>query len=115
MHKKVNDVKSNKIEAGINTSIQVLLGSDEMPNFALRKFVIEEGGEMPMHTNLVEHEQYVLKGNAKVTLGDDVFEASEGSVLYIPASIPHSYKNIGKDSYEFLCIVPNKKDKVELV
>ncbi|HJO91835.1 MAG TPA: cupin domain-containing protein [Victivallales bacterium] len=114
MHRKVNDVRSNKIEAGIKTSMQVLLEPEEMPNFALRKFTIEEGGKMPMHTNIVEHEQYVLKGNACVTLDDESFEVSEGSVVYIPANVPHCYKNIGKNSFEFLCIVPNKEDKIEL-
>ncbi|MCP4176753.1 MAG: cupin domain-containing protein [bacterium] len=115
MHRKVNDVKSSNIEVGVNTSIQVLLGSEEMPNFAVRKFTIGEGGKMPMHTNVVEHEQYVLMGHAEVTLDGERFKVSEGSVVYIPANIPHCYVNIGKGPFEFLCMVPNKEDKIELV
>ena len=37
-----------------------------MPHFAMRRFTMGEGGGMPLHTNRVEHEQYVLAGRARV-------------------------------------------------
>ena len=33
---------------------------------------------MPKHTNTVEHEQYVLGGAARIGLGDDVIEVTQG-------------------------------------
>jgi quercetin dioxygenase-like cupin family protein len=93
----------------------VLIGSDEGPNFAMRKFTIEPGGEMPMHTNSVEHEQLVLGGRAEVKIGDQSFEAVKDDVVYIPAGVPHCYKTIGSQPFEFLCVVPNKKDVIEIV
>lgn len=106
--------KKVDVPAGTNTSMQVLISADEAPNFAMRKFTINPGGSMPNHTNSVEHEQYVLNGKAKVTIGDDVVEASKDNVLYIPAGIPHSYTVIGDEPYEFLCLIPNKEDLIEL-
>ena len=58
--KKSMEVEAKEVPAGKDTTIQVLISSQEGPNFALRKFSMKAGGGMPLHTNTVEHEQYVL-------------------------------------------------------
>ncbi len=61
--RRANAAPLDPVAAGRATARQVLLGPDDgMPNFALRRFVMGEGGGMPRHTNTVEHEQYVLRG-----------------------------------------------------
>lgn len=102
------------IAAGQGTTMQVLISSDEAPNFALRKFTMEPHGGMPLHTNVVEHEQYIVKGSATVEIGDETFEVSAGDSVFIPSLVPHSYK-AGEEGFEFICVVPNKEDKIELV
>ncbi len=67
-------VPAEEVKAGTATRRQVLIGSDEAPNFALRRFIIDPGGSMPRHSNSVEHEQYVLRGRARVGIGDDVYD-----------------------------------------
>ena len=37
-----------------------------------------------------------------------------GDVLYIPAGAPHSYRVI-EAPFEFLCMVPNAPDKLEIL
>jgi len=113
--KNINDIKMEKITAGKNAYIQVLISHDEAPNFAMRRFVIKPGGSMPLHTNLVEHEQYVLNGCAEVGIENEVFLANKNDVLFIPPMAPHYYKVVGDEPYEFLCMIPNKTDKIELV
>ena len=103
------------ITAGEQTQMQVLISDMDAPHFAMRRFRINPGGFMPNHTNSVEHEQYVLKGKAEVGLGKKVLQASKGDVLFIPAGVPHSYKTIGDEPYEFLCLVPNKKDTIHVI
>ncbi len=112
--RKSGSRESLEVAAGQGTSMQVLISSEEAPNFAFRKFVMEPYGGMPKHTNLVEHEQYVLKGFATIEIGDDTFEVSAGDSLYIPGNVPHSYK-AGKDGFEFICVVPNKEDEIEIL
>ena len=109
------DVEADPVQAGKKTTIQVLISSQEGPNFAMRRFVMEPGGGMPKHTNTVEHEQYVLTGHAKVGIGDGEFEVKAGDVLFIPEGAPHWYKNIGDDNFEFLCMIPNKADKITVI
>ncbi|MDO8664982.1 MAG: cupin domain-containing protein [Gemmatimonadales bacterium] len=109
------DVPGTKVAAGAATEVQVLVGPEQgAPNFALRRFTMGAGGGMPLHTNLVEHEQYVLRGRARITIGDTVHEVGPDHTLYIPAGVPHSYEVV-EGPFEFLCVVPNSADKVTVL
>ncbi len=113
--KKASDVAKEEIKAAAKTTKQVLISSEEAPNFALRKFTIEAGGSMPMHTNTVEHEQIVLAGRAEVVIDGKTFEAKKDDVVFIPAGVPHCYKTIGSEPFEFICVVPNKEDIMKII
>jgi len=113
--KNVSDFVREKVAAGKDTYRQVLISSDQGPHFAMRRFIINAGGSMPLHTNSVEHEQYVLAGQASVCIGDQVYQVEKGDVVFIPANMPHSYQTIGNEAFEFLCMVPNKKDLMNIL
>ena len=68
--KHSHEVPSQPLQVGSGASKAVLISDQEAPNFAMRKFTIQPGGSMPMHYNLVEHEQYVLSGKALVIIND---------------------------------------------
>ena len=113
--KRAEAVAGRTVAAGTATEVHVLLGPDDgAPNFAMRRFVMGEGGGMPRHTNAVEHEQYVLRGRARVTVGEREHEVSAGQVLYIPAGMPHSY-SVLEAPFEFLCMVPNGPDELKIL
>lgn len=112
--RKAGTRESLEVSAGQGTTMQVLISAEEAPNFAFRKFVMEPNGGMPKHTNLIEHEQYVLQGSGTIMIGDEMFQVSAGDAVYIPANVSHSYK-AGKDGMEFICVVPNKEDKIEVL
>lgn len=115
IHKKIDTVEPTPQKAGKGVSMKMLLSPDESPNFAMRNFTIDAGGHMPLHTNTVEHEQYVLSGRARVVIGDQTIEAEEGDILLIPAGVPHSYETLGDDPYSFLCLVPKGQDVIEVL
>jgi len=113
--RNIKEVVSSKVAAGTDTSIQVLISSQEGPHFAMRRFVIQPGGGMPLHTNTLEHEQYVLNGEAKVRIGEQEHQVKTGDVVFIPEGAPHSYFNTGTDEFVFLCVIPNQPDEIKLV
>lgn len=113
--RKLDDVAVKPVASARKTSIQVLISPEEAPNFAMRRFIMEPGGGMPKHTNAVEHEQFVLRGKARVGIGEDVFEVEANTVLYIPAGTPHWYEVLSEEPYEFLCLVPKLPDEVEIL
>jgi quercetin dioxygenase-like cupin family protein len=115
LHKEIDTIGANPQKAGLGVSMKMLLSPEESPNFAMRNFIIEAGGHMQLHTNTVEHEQFVLSGKAKVKIGDKTIEAKEGDILLIPAGVAHSYETIGTQAYSFLCLVPKAEDKIEIL
>jgi quercetin dioxygenase-like cupin family protein len=113
--KSSDEVERRDVAAGTATSTQVLIGpADGAPNFALRRFIMGESGGMPRHTNSVEHGQYVLRGRARVSIGDAVHEVGPGNALFIPAGVAHDYQVI-EAPFEFLCVVPNGPDRVTIL
>jgi quercetin dioxygenase-like cupin family protein len=109
------DLTVNPVKAGTAAEMQVLVGPDQgAPHFAMRRFIMGPGGGMPLHTNEVEHEQYVLRGRARVRIGDAVHEVARDHTLYIPAGAPHSYEVV-EAPFEFLCVVPNGPDQIRIV
>ncbi len=110
-----DDMPFRDVTSGKATTMQVLIGADEgAPHFAMRRFRMETGGGMPLHTNAVEHEQYVVRGRARIRTGAETHEVSAGNVLFIPAGVPHSYEVL-EAPFEFLCLVPNLKDEIKIV
>ena len=113
--KHAHDVPAQPVSAGQGTTIQILISPEEGPHFAMRRFTMKPGGGMPRHTNAVEHEQYVLQGRARVTIGEEIYEVQSGDVVFIPAGVPHSYENIGEEDFVFLCMVPNLPDEIKIL
>lgn len=113
--KNMQDIPLETVGAGERTSRQVLISPQEGPNFAMRRFIIEADGHMPLHTNTVEHEQLVLRGKAEVVIGDEILQVEKDNVVLIPAGVPHSYRTLGDEPFEFLCMVPNKEDIIDII
>lgn len=113
--RRADDLPRDPVNAGSGTVRQVLIGPDEGPHFALRRFIMQPGGGMPIHTNTVEHEQYVLRGRATVWIGAETHQVSADDVVFIPAGVPHGYRAEGDEPFEFLCVVPNAEDRIEVV
>lgn len=112
----VEEFLREPVGTGSGTERQVLIGPDVGPNFALRRFIMQPGGGMPLHTNTVEHEQYVLRGSARVVIGEQEHDVRQGDVVFIPAGVPHSYTTTSSDEpFEFLCVVPNGPDTIEVL
>jgi quercetin dioxygenase-like cupin family protein len=113
--KHARDAARETVSAGKGTVRQILVGPDEAPHFAMRRFIMEPGGGIPAHTNSVEHEQYVLRGRARIGIGSEVHEVEKDDVLFIPAGTLHWYEVQGEEPFEFLCMVPNEPDRMELM
>jgi quercetin dioxygenase-like cupin family protein len=113
--KHASDVESQPVKGATKTTIQVLISSQEGPNFAMRRFVLKRGGFMPNHINTVEHEQFVLRGRASISINGQVCTVTAGDVVFIPEGAPHWYVNNGEEDFEFLCIVPNQKDDLRFI
>jgi quercetin dioxygenase-like cupin family protein len=114
--KRGDEIEYESVDAADGLSKGVLIDeSDGAPTFAMRRFSIDAGAEVPEHTNAVEHEQYVLAGEYVVGIDGEEHTVSAGDSLLIPAGVPHWYRNEGDEAGAFICAVPNGDDTIELV
>ena len=81
--------------------------SDGAENYAMRRFEIKPGAEVPSHSHPEDHEIYVLQGKGKFMNDQGKTESAEpGDVFYIPPMEKHAIVNTGTDDFVFICIVP---------
>ncbi|HKL28554.1 MAG TPA: cupin domain-containing protein [Natrialbaceae archaeon] len=114
--RRADDIEYEPVDAADGMAKGVLIDESRgAPNFAIRRFTLDPGAEVPKHTNEVEHEQYVLSGEYVVGIDDEEYTVGEGDSLLIPAGVVHWYRNEGDDPGAFLCAVPNGDDAIELV
>ncbi|PSP98216.1 cupin domain-containing protein, partial [Halobacteriales archaeon QS_5_70_17] len=79
MIRRAEDVAYESVGAADGLEKGVLVGeADGAPNLAIRRFTLAPGGEVPRHTNEVEHEQHVLEGEYVVGIGDEEHAVSAG-------------------------------------
>jgi quercetin dioxygenase-like cupin family protein len=110
-----SDIAVEPVTAGSATTRQVLTERGEGSGFHMRRFAIAPGGSMPRHRNVVEHQQVVLAGAATIGIGDETFRVGAGDVVHIPGGTPHWYRTEGDAAFEFLCVVPDTADTIELL
>jgi len=58
----------------------------------------------PLERHAHEHEVFILRGKALIRGGEREAIATQGSVIFISSNEKHQFKNISKESAEFLCI-----------
>jgi quercetin dioxygenase-like cupin family protein len=58
--------------------------------------VIAPGDGPPLHVHAREDEVlYVLEGEFRFRLGDDVHDAPVGTTMFVPPGVPHCFQNAG--------------------
>lgn len=58
--------------------------------------VVAAGEGPPLHTHANEDETlYVLEGQVRFRLGDELHAATAGSFVFVPRGRPHTFQNVG--------------------
>ena len=91
------------------------LSPEEEQDFLVRRIHLEAGGSMPHHTNKIQHQQFVLSGEATVGIGEETYHAKAGDFLYIPAGVIHYYEASYGSDYQFLCMITTAEDEIVMV
>lgn len=95
-------------EAGARgVRVQWLLASAQgAPNFALRRFVLEAGGQTPLHAHPWEHEVYILAGSGVVVTAQGETPLQADCAVLVTPGESHCFR-AGAEGLQFLCMVPN--------
>ena len=79
---------ASEIETVPDSTVSKTLFQDERVRVVL--FAFDAGQELSEHTAAVPAVVHLLEGEARITLGEEVFEARTGSWIHMPARLPHS-------------------------
>jgi mannose-6-phosphate isomerase-like protein (cupin superfamily) len=77
--------------------------------FQSLSFIITEtepGGGPPLHVHECEEAHVLLEGTATYVLGDRKFTVEGPYVVKIPAGVPHTFVNIGKQPLRLVGVLP---------
>lgn len=64
----------------------------------------EPGQGLPVHTTPVDVFFHVIKGKAKIKVGEDIKTVSNGKIVESPADIPHTVKNESNQETKVLVV-----------
>jgi len=90
------------------------------PEYGLRFFTNQPGGQIPIHNHFYHQTMYILTGEFECWSFD--FETDErvktetcgpGTSIYIPSLEPHGMKNTTDEPATFLCCICNVYDEEE--
>ncbi len=72
--------------------------------------------EIPGHIHKNQnHFLYVLKGTASGFIGDVEGEVGPGTLVIIPAGVPHGFKSVGNESVDFILFSSPKFDATDTI
>jgi quercetin dioxygenase-like cupin family protein len=85
----------------------VITARDGAPNFSLRLFEIEPGGNTPYHGHEWEHEVYIIEGIGFINGENKKLRIEKNDFIYIEPEEIHQFI-AGDCGLKMICIVPNK-------
>jgi mannose-6-phosphate isomerase-like protein (cupin superfamily) len=92
-----------------NGSLSVLKATTESTDgrFAAMEILGPKGFGAPLHIHASEDEFFiVMSGDVRVRHGDDIFEATAGSLVYGPREVPHSFTVDSEEARLLLFFAP---------
>lgn len=95
------------LHGSTGTTIRWLINRDNgAQTFALRRFKVLPGGEIPLHNHEEDHEIYILSGEGIAFTEKEEIAIAPDMFLYVPPNEAHGYRNTGTMPLVFLCVIP---------
>ncbi len=88
----------------------VLEGHGYGINCVVIRYSVDGIGEGPnLHVHPYDEMFHILEGRAEFTVGNQKFIAAEGAIVFGPANLPHTYKNLGPGRLDSLDVHLNSE------
>jgi quercetin dioxygenase-like cupin family protein len=83
-----------------------LIGEAEgASQYRMRYFEVPAGGRTSRERHSHDHGVMIVAGQARVTLGSETHEVSEGDVVYVAGDELHCFEALGDGPLGFVCVV----------
>lgn len=103
----VDEEVVTKANAEKTTIRWLITENDGAEYMATRRFKVEPGGKIGLHTHPEEHHIYVLQGEGIfLRENEESMIGRAGDVIFIPSNEKHGMVNEGSIPFIFICIIP---------
>mgnify|MGYP001264885196 CR=1 FL=1 len=104
------EVKSDQAKAAL---MKVLVSPQEgWDGYVMRVLEVGEEGYTPKHSHPWPHINFIIEGTGELLIGDEAKKVTSGSYAFVPNDTIHQFRNIGKGTFKFICIVPEYGHKI---
>ncbi len=79
--------------------------------YVMRVVEVTEFGYTPKHQHSWPHINYMLEGEGELMIDGVIKHVKKGSFAYVPGNTLHQFRNVGKCTFKFICIVPEEGHK----
>lgn len=96
-----------------NAAMKVLVSpTDGWEGHVMRVVEVEENGYTPKHQHDWPHINYFIEGEGELLIDGEWNKVTPGSYAFVPNNTLHQFKNTGKSTFKFICIVPEEGHKL---
>lgn len=89
---------------GVETRLMVGRGTDAGAPFTTGTTVFPAGCAAPLHTHNCAEQVTILSGQAEARIGDKIMQLGAMDTSYVPADVPHYFRNTGDGALTILWI-----------
>ncbi|MEU2389225.1 cupin domain-containing protein [Streptomyces sp. NPDC007369] len=66
-------------------------------NMSVGLYALDAGQSDPQQPHRQDEVYFVVSGRASITVGEETTTVGRGSVVYVPAGVPHKFHHISED------------------
>ncbi|MGW6459491.1 cupin domain-containing protein [Streptomyces sp. NPDC055078] len=78
-------------------------------NMSVGLYALEAGALDPQSPHRQDEVYFVVSGRAAITVGTETTQVGRGSVIYVPANVPHKFHHITEDLRVMVVFSPPEK------
>ncbi len=95
-----------------NARMKVLVSPENgWDDYVMRVIEVEKDGYTPKHAHPWPHINYIISGKAELMIDHQIYPITQESYAYVPKDTIHQFRNVGEDTFKFICIVPKEGHK----
>ena len=79
-------------------------------DYCARHFILPAGRSVPPHSHEWDHLVLSLGGHGEAEADGEIYDLESGNWARIPGGATHTFRNVGKEDFAFICIVPTDGD-----
>lgn len=83
-----------EVDAGRAAERQLYREFVRVPDLSAGLYVLERGATDPQSPHTEDELYYVVRGRGTVTVGDEKRAVTAGSLVFVPATVPHHFGEI---------------------